>query len=101
MGPTSSLKDSFGVAWQGVVGFGNRTKAAVEQTTKSVVESASQVSGNVSSTGFGLWGRVKASAEDVGKSLFERDTEQKGNNYSQSPYGGPPPRHNQYQQYPP
>ena len=49
----SSLKDSIGSAWQGVIGFGNRTKAVVGQATETVVQSASQVTENVGTTGLG------------------------------------------------
>lgn len=103
--PTSTLKDSIGNVWEGVIGFGNRTKAVVGQATETVVDSVSHVSENVSTTGMGVWDRVKASAGTVTKSLFESGPEQNDPTYSLSPYAGQPPMSGQppqhRQQYPP
>jgi len=103
--PSSTLKDSVSSAWQGVIGFGNKTKTVVGQATETVVQSASQVSENVGTTGLGVWGRVKASAGTVTKSLFDSSAEPTGpNNYSLSLYSGQPPipgQLPQQQQYPP
>jgi hypothetical protein len=74
---TSTVKDALGSAWQGVLGFSNRTKAVVGQARDSVVHGASQVGQSVSTTSFGIWGRAKESVENIGKSMFESSSKDK------------------------
>lgn len=74
---TSTVKDALGSAWQGVLGFSNRTKAVVGQARDSVVYGASQVGQSVTTTSFGIWGRAKESVENIGKSMFESSNKDK------------------------
>eukprot|EP00522_Entomoneis_paludosa_P007965 CAMPEP_0172448990 /NCGR_PEP_ID=MMETSP1065-20121228/7841_1 /TAXON_ID=265537 /ORGANISM="Amphiprora paludosa, Strain CCMP125" /LENGTH=741 /DNA_ID=CAMNT_0013200589 /DNA_START=140 /DNA_END=2365 /DNA_ORIENTATION=- len=98
---SSAVRGAIGSAWQGILGFGNRTKDAVETARSSVVETAKGAGQQISSTSTNIWGQAK---NTIG-SLFEPGPD------AQSPYslsGGPggPPQGNpnqpgQYQQHQP
>jgi len=86
---TSAVKEALGKTWQGLLGFGNRTKVAVEQARESVVTSATAAGQTIGSTTTGLWSQARTG---VG-ALFEKsDTppQQPPGGYSMSGYGAPP-----------
>eukprot|EP00559_Dactyliosolen_fragilissimus_P007617 CAMPEP_0184855418 /NCGR_PEP_ID=MMETSP0580-20130426/683_1 /TAXON_ID=1118495 /ORGANISM="Dactyliosolen fragilissimus" /LENGTH=737 /DNA_ID=CAMNT_0027349929 /DNA_START=173 /DNA_END=2389 /DNA_ORIENTATION=- len=100
---TGAVKEALGSAWQGVLGFGNRTKSVVGQAKESVIQGASQVGQTVGSTSVGIWGRAKESVGNIGKSIFEKEDEGGNPPYSLSSYGAPPPpsQRQPQTQYPP
>merc|ERR1711862_922983 len=96
----SPLKAALGSAWQGILGFSNKTKEVVGDTKNQVVTGISSASSNVASGGAGLWAKTKESLDNVGKSMFESQPQQTGqNDYSLSSYGVPPPPPGQQQGY--
>ena len=49
----SPVKEALGSAWQGLLGFGNKTREAVEQARETVRKSATEASQQLSTTGSG------------------------------------------------
>ena len=52
---TSAVRDALGKTWQGLLGFGNRTKEVVEQARESVVTSATVAGQTIGSTTTGKY----------------------------------------------
>ena len=52
---TTAVQGALSNAWQGILGFSNRTKEAVESARTSVVESAKEASQTISSTSTSKW----------------------------------------------
>ncbi|KAL7578391.1 hypothetical protein ACA910_012791 [Epithemia clementina (nom. ined.)] len=76
---TSAVRGAIGSAWQGILGFKNRTKEAVETATSSVVNTAREASHSISSTSNNFLGQ----ARNTFGSFFEPNT---GNVGNQPPY---------------
>ncbi|GAX26625.1 hypothetical protein FisN_21Lh095 [Fistulifera solaris] len=82
-----ALRGAFGSAWQGLVGFGNRTMTAVESAKNTVVSGAREATQTISSTSSNLLTQAKGTLSSV----FEGGSESAVDQYSLTGrYGAPP-----------
>ena len=88
----NAMKDALSSAWQGVLGFGNRTKTAAATAVGTVAAGATAAGQAVGGTASGLVGKAKDVSEQLSKGIFEGGgNNQRGQGgYSLSSYGAPP-----------
>merc|ERR1712087_18101 len=70
---SSIIKNKINQAWQGLLGFGNRTRSSLNEAKDQVQRTASHAGQSISSTSSSLWEKTKSTFDTVGNKMFEEE----------------------------